>query len=238
LPAHEKKNGLSCRAACYRQQEKQAGQERVPVSVGLIFAEVSARFQHRFRTRARMVASWWQRIFLAFGIAQLVVMQSMAGELPKEVARLTQAVKSVPGITEANLNKIDLAEIDVSDLSLPGAYGDLPAAALRRTKGGLPDELLLSIGFSISRDESGLKALEFLAWWTRDRARGGDNMQLRALALPPMAAGATQLGQTLHFTIDWFYSNPSRDMSAVLKSVDETGASLEQATSIYRIAFH
>ncbi|NLR99450.1 hypothetical protein HGP17_21735 [Rhizobium sp. P38BS-XIX] len=161
----------------------------------------------------------------------------MAGEAPKEVARLTEAVKAIPGVTDAELGKVYLPHVAVSDLSLPGAYADLPAAALRRTNGALPEELLLSIGFSIERDEKGLKALEFLAWWTRDRARGGENMQLRALALPPMAANTKQLGQTLRFTIDWFYSNPSQDMGVVLKALDEAGASLEQATKIYRPAF-
>ena len=201
------------------------------------------------------MARWWQRLFLALGIVQSVAMQSMANEAPKEVARLTEAVKAIPGITDVELGKVYLPDVAISDLSLPGAYADLPAAALRRTKGALatirpakplslrrtkgalPDELLLSIGFSIERDEKGLKALEFLAWWTRDQARGGENMQLRALALPPMAGNTKQLGQTLRFTIDWFYSNPSQDIGVVMKALDETAASLELATHLYRPAF-
>ncbi|MEL7258044.1 MAG: hypothetical protein AAFN80_09405, partial [Pseudomonadota bacterium] len=110
-----------------------------------------------------------------------------AQDLPEEVARLKQAVMAVPGIKTVGIGKLYLPDIAVSDLSLPGHFADLPIAALRRSNGALQDELLISIGFSIVPDESGMKAAEFLAWWVRDLSRSGDNMQLRAMALPPMA---------------------------------------------------
>lgn len=161
-----------------------------------------------------------------------------ADEGPAEVMRLINTVETIPGVEEANVGKIYLPDVNASDLSLPGVYADLPIAAIRRTNGGLPDELLLSIDFSIFKDQAGLKALEFLAWWVRDQSRSGENMQLRAIGLPPMAGETKQLGETLRFTIDWFYVNPAQDIDAVLKALDEASMGLEQAFDIYAEAFH
>src|SRR5262245_16246718 len=162
---------------------------------------------------------------------------SAAQGLPKEVSRLVSAVASVPGVSEARVEKTYLPDVKVSDLSLPGPYADLPIAALRRSKGALSAEMLLSINFRIQRNDSGLKALEFLSWWTRDQSRAGENMQIRSIGLPPIAGDKKQLGHTLRFTIDWFYSNPSQDMSKLLAAVDDKAKSLETATGIYKPAF-
>lgn len=72
-----------------------------------------------------MLVSWWRRIILVLALAH-----SMANNLPKEITRLTQAVKSIPGVTDAALEKTYLPDVDISDLLLPGTYGDLPAATL------------------------------------------------------------------------------------------------------------
>jgi hypothetical protein len=167
----------------------------------------------------------------------LLCSTTMAQGLPDEVSRLVTAVASLPGVSEAQVEKTYLPDVKVSELSLPGAYADLPIAALRRSKGALPDELLLSINFRIRKDESGLKALEFLSWWTRDQSRGGENMQLRAIGLPPVIGKDRQLGHTLRFTIDWFYANPSQDMSKVLAAIAGKAKSLEAAADLYRSAF-
>lgn len=160
-----------------------------------------------------------------------------AQNIPHEVLRLQQAVESVPGITAVEITRVYLPDLVLSDLSLPGAFADLPAAALRRSAGGRPDESLLSINFEITRDEIGLKGLEFLAWWSRDRARSGENIQLRANALPPMGNGTKQLGSTLRFTVDWFYENPSQDIGQLLRAMDEAAVSLETFTNLYADAF-
>ena len=160
-----------------------------------------------------------------------------AQDLPEEVARLKQAVLAVPGVNTVGIGRQYLPDIAVSDLSLPGHYADLPIAALRRSNGALQDELLISIGFSITPDESGVKAVEFLAWWVRDLSRSGENMQLRAMALPPMVGEDVQLGETLRFTIDWFYIDPDEDVSRLLGAVDDMAASLDASLALYRKAF-
>lgn len=184
-----------------------------------------------------MAGSKLRALFLIFGFVQIMTMQAAADGIPPEVQHLTQAVQGVPGISSVEVRRIYLPDLDIADLSLPGAFADLPAAALRRSDGGLPDESLLSINFEISRNESGLKGLEFLAWWARDQARSGHNIQLRTIALPPVRGGTKQLGKTLRFTIDWFYENPSQDMRVLLGAMEEAADSLESLTGLYNEAF-
>ena len=158
-------------------------------------------------------------------------------DAPPEVVRLIAALTAIPGVTQAQLDNTYLPEVAVSDLSLPGPYADLPIAALRRSNGALENELLLSLEFRIQRNEAGLRAVEFLSWWVRDQSRGGENMQIRSIGLPPMVAGDQQLGRTLRFTIDWFYADPSQDMANVLSAVGGKALALELATNMYKDAF-
>ena len=157
--------------------------------------------------------------------------------MPAEVQRFVDAIAEVPGISSVGISCVYLPDLELSDLSLPGAYGDLPAAALRRSNGGLSEESLISLSFQIFRDEVGLRGLEFLAWWVRDRARSGHNVQLRAIGLPPMVGGATQLGSTLSFSIDMFHENPTQDMALLFKALDDAAASVETFTRLYEEAF-
>jgi hypothetical protein len=157
--------------------------------------------------------------------------------LPPEVARLTLAVYAIPGVSSVDVAKAYLPDIALSNLSLLGFFADLPAAAIRRTEGALPGELLISINFTISRDEKGLRALEFLAWWARDHARSGENIQLRAIALPPIAGTNVQLGETLKFTIDWFYINKSESVAEVMAEIERLAISLEKEVEEARSAF-
>jgi len=162
---------------------------------------------------------------------------NQAQEMPPEVSRLISAVSSVIGTTEVEVDKTYLPEVEVSDLSLPGAYADLPIAMLRRSKGALPEEQLLSINFRIERNEAGLKALEFLSWWVRDQSRGGTNMQIRSIGLPPIAGDRKQLGSTLRFTIDWFYASATSNMQEVLAAMGSKAKELELAVKLYGAAF-
>lgn len=162
---------------------------------------------------------------------------SQAQGMPPEVARLVSAVSSVKGTTQVEIEKTYLPDVKVSDFSLPGASADLPIAALRRSKGALLDEQLLSIHFRIERNETGLKALEFLSWWVRDQSRGGETMQIRSMGLPPMIGDQKQLGSTLRFTIDWFYAGKSRNMQEVLAAMDAKAKELELAVKLYAAAF-
>ncbi|MEL7259010.1 MAG: hypothetical protein AAFN80_14360, partial [Pseudomonadota bacterium] len=61
--------------------------------------------------------------------------------------------------------------------------------------------------------------------------------QLRAMALPPMVGDDVQLGETLRFTIDWFYTGPDEDVSLLLGAVNEMAANLEASLAFYRKAF-
>ncbi|KOF55305.1 MULTISPECIES: hypothetical protein [unclassified Achromobacter] len=160
-----------------------------------------------------------------------------APDLPAEVRHLIEAFEAVPGISSVEIKRLYLPDLALSDLSLPGDYADLPTAALRRSGGGRPDETLLSIHFEISRNEAGLDGLEFLAWWTRDRARAGENVQLRAIALPPVAGGRKQWGTTLRFSLDWFYVDPAQDMAQLLKAMDEAAGSIGLFLDLYGEAF-
>lgn len=103
-------------------------------------------------------------------------------------------------------------------------YGNLPIGALRRTNGGYENELLISINFTINRDENGLRALEFLAWWVRDLASGA--MRLRVP--PPIKE---RFGRTL--SIDYFYADDRCDMGALLAVIDELASPLAAARRIY-----
>jgi len=158
-------------------------------------------------------------------------------EPPPEVSRLVAAITSIPGVTWVEVEKTFLPNIAVADLSLPGSFAFLPIAALRRSNGALPQELLLSINFRIERSEAGLKALEFLSWWTRDQSRGGTNMQIRSVGLPPRVENTIQLGRTLSFTIDWFYAEPSEDIGKLLSAIDGIAKDIEFSITMYARCF-
>ena len=152
--------------------------------------------------------------------------------------RLIAALTAIPGVTQAQLDNTYLPDVALADLSLPnGPHADLPIAALRRSGGALGNELLLSLEFRIQRNEGGLRAAEFLSWWVREQSRLGENMQLRTLGQPPMVAGEQQLGRTLRFTIDWFYTDTSEDMANVLSAIGGKALALELATEMYKDAF-
>lgn len=159
-------------------------------------------------------------------------------DAPPEVVRLIAAITAIPGVTRAQLDNTYLPDVALADLSLPnGPHADLPIAALRRSGGALGNELLLSLEFRIQRNEGGLRAAEFLSWWVREQSRLGENMQLRTLGQPPMVAGEQQLGRTLRFNIDWFYTDTSEDMANVLSAIGGKALALELATEMYKDAF-
>lgn len=149
--------------------------------------------------------------------------------MPPEVKKLQDAIESIPGITDARIGKADLSDIPESDFSLP-PYGDLPLGSLRRTKGGLASELVVSANFGITRDSKGLNALEFISWWVRDAARGGEPMQIRSLALPPIG---DQFGTTLRFTIDYFHADPEEEVGKLLSRIGKLADDLNSSKHSY-----
>lgn len=149
--------------------------------------------------------------------------------MPPEVKKIQDSVASIPGITDAVVGKTDVSEFKEGDFSLL-PYGDLPLGALKRTKGGLDSELVITVNFGITPDTRGLRALEFISWWVRDEARSGTAIQVRSLALPPID---TQFGETLRFSIDYFYSDPKKEISGLLTRLSELADSLNSSKDLY-----
>ncbi|CAE6690033.1 hypothetical protein XA1311A_01530 [Xanthomonas arboricola] len=149
--------------------------------------------------------------------------------MPPEVQELQDAITSIPGITDAAVGKVDLSDVTESDFGLL-PYADLPLGALKRTKGGLANELAISVNFGITRDAKGFQALEFLSWWVRDSARAGEPMQIRCVALPPIDE---QFGTSLRFCIDYFYADPEQDIGNLLSKVGKLAVELNSAKGLY-----
>ena len=154
--------------------------------------------------------------------------------LPEPVRRLTKALESLAGVREVDIGLRALDGIGLRELSLPGEFGDLPHATIRRTGGGLPGESLVTAEIRFTQDHTGWVALEFLAWWVRDLSRSGEIVQMRPLALPPVAYG-TQLGRTLRCVIELFAVAPDGDPEPILAKVAELADSLEAKLTY---AFH
>lgn len=156
-------------------------------------------------------------------------------DLPAPVQRLYDVFDALPGVAEVELTLQPLDELSDEILDLPGESGDLPHLLLRRGPGvGQPGEQLVSLGLTFTADAEGWVALEFLAWWVRDESRGGQPVQMRPLALPPVGYGL-QLGRTLHFVIEWLL--PHTDGSDVIPdTIDQAAESLAEAIEQYQAA--
>jgi hypothetical protein len=141
-------------------------------------------------------------------------------------------MRRLASVREVTTGLKALADLGPETYSLPGDFGDLPHATLRRTKGGLEDEAWAHTEFELSRDESGWLTLEFLAWWVRDLSRSGEQIQLRPMALPPKAL-EVQLGQTLKFIIDHFVFCPDGDNTSALDMMGKRAASLNLSINCY-----
>lgn len=137
--------------------------------------------------------------------------------MPPEIEKLQKTIEAITGVTDAVVDKEYVSELSEDHFSLL-PYGDLPLGALRRTHGGLADEVIITVNFGISRDLAGLQALELISWCVRDAARGGEPIQVRSLALPPIGE---QFGTTLRFVIEYFYVDPEQDIAKLITKVGE-----------------
>jgi hypothetical protein len=176
-------------------------------------------------------------IYMLMSISALLVLPYHASsqsevavdDLPEQVASLQRAVRRIPGIASVEVSKTDISSISVSNFSqLP--FGDLPLAALRRTNGASKSEVLISINFTIKRNVEGLKGLEFISWWVRDAARGGSATQIRSLAYPPIDG---QFGETLRFTIDYFYEDTEESIENLLKYIGDIADDLNMTLDTF-----
>jgi hypothetical protein len=155
-----------------------------------------------------------------------------ATSYPPQVEALHAALRRLAAVGEVTTGVKNLASYEPRTYSFPGEFGDLPHALLRRTNGGLPDEVWANTEFELSRDEAGWMTLEFLAWWVRDLSRAGRQIQLRPMALPPRAY-EVQLGRTLKFILDHFITCPDGDLSPALEEMQNRGESLSSSIDAY-----
>ena len=152
-------------------------------------------------------------------------------DLPKEVVAFHAALERLVTVSEVSTGLKMLADYPPETYSFPAEFGDLPHALLRRTEGGLENEAWANTEFCLSRDEAGWLTLEFLAWWVRDLSRSGEQIQLRPMALPPVAY-EVQLGGTLKFIIDHFVIRPDGP-AAALAVMQERADSLNSNINDY-----
>ncbi|WP_157368870.1 tetratricopeptide repeat protein [Zavarzinella formosa] len=148
-------------------------------------------------------------------------------DYPEQVQRLQSAIQGLAGVRDVEFDIHSLEGLGEKELSLPGEIADLPHLALRRTKGGQKHEFLVAAEIWFLQNQEGWVALEFLAWWVRDLSRGGHHVQMRPLALPPVAYG-TQLGRTLKFVIEFFFVNRNKSEEPILEKLGELAESLEE----------
>lgn len=153
-------------------------------------------------------------------------------KLPKEVGAFQAALERLVAVREVFIGLKGLAAYPPRSYSLPGEFGDLPHALLRRSKRGRKDEAWANVEFELTRDEAGWLTLEFLAWWVRDLSRSGEQVQLRPMALPPKAY-EVQLGRTLKFIIDQFVICPGGEKDAALRMMQERADSLNGSIDNY-----
>jgi len=163
-----------------------------------------------------------------------------AGGPPEQVIALESAFRSVPGISEASVEKHYYSKEDLiklEELNFGGKYADLPIAMLKRSEGNPQNEVLIVVEFRIEMKEQGLKALEFLSWWVRDQSRSGENLQIRTIGLPPMAGDKIQLGNTLRFWFEAYIVTESEDIKLVLAEMGKLANSINENLKFYEKAF-
>jgi len=157
-------------------------------------------------------------------------------ELPPQVQKLVSSIDALPGVAGCFCGPKPLMQIEVDHLSLPGEFGDLPQVAIRRTNGGREGEVMIQTEVIFQRSAEAWISLEFLAWWVRDWARSGHQIQMRPTALPPKGY-EIQLGRTLKFFIEYFVIEPADSYDTTLATALEMGESIAENFDHYRECF-
>lgn len=155
-------------------------------------------------------------------------------DYPTEIEDFHQALGQLKGIRDVCSGIDQLDGIPVADLA-SAHYAHLPLAALLRTKGGLPDELMIQFEFAIDKSPESLISLEFISWFIRDQSRNGKQVQLRPFALPPQTPAGRQLGDTLKFHIDCFFQETTGSLQPVLDRIAEMSQSLKLLIKLYEV---
>ncbi len=157
-------------------------------------------------------------------------------DFPPQVQKLMDAISALPGVAGCFCGPKPLAGIELEHLSLPGEFGDLPQVAIRRSNGGREREVLIQTEVIFDRSPGAWLSLEFLAWWVRDWARSGHDIQMRPMALPPHAH-EIQLGRTLKFFIEYFVVEDADEYAKTLDAAGEMGESIALNFDLYRDCF-
>jgi hypothetical protein len=157
-------------------------------------------------------------------------------ELPSQVQTLVDAISALPGVAGCFCGPKLLSQFELDNLSLPGEFGDLPQAILRRTGGGRDKEVMIQTEVILDRSPEAWLSIEFLAWWVRDWGRSGHEIQMRPTALPPKAY-EIQLGRTLKFFIEYFVIEEGDSLDKTLAVAGEMGESIAENFSSYRECF-
>ncbi|RYG12924.1 MAG: hypothetical protein EOO07_18340 [Chitinophagaceae bacterium] len=153
---------------------------------------------------------------------------------PTEINNLHQTIGNLKRIANVCSGIDNLFAVNTEDLKLVD-FSHLPIATLLRTNGGLQNEILLQIEFTIDNTKESLISLEFLSWFVRDQARSGTKIQLRTFALPPQSQNGSHLGETLKFHIDYFFDGITDSLTPVLNKVDELDKALKLLIGLYEI---
>ncbi len=161
--------------------------------------------------------------------------KQMAAEYPPEVARFHEALQSLAGVSDA-CSAIQCVDGVSSEQLALACFSELPHGAMLRTGGALPNEIQVQVEFRIEPSSSGWRSLEFISWWIRDIARSGLAIQLRPFALPPTVDVRVQLGHSLRFHIDYFFTHESRAIDPVIAAMAELAGNLRQTIDLYELS--
>lgn len=155
---------------------------------------------------------------------------------PQEIQEFHDRLLRLPGIYDIISGINSLQGIREEHLS-SSSFSHLPQGSLRRTTGGLQREALIQFEFRTEKNAQAWKSLEFLAWFVREQARAGEQIQMRPGASTPIINGRIQLGETLYFQIDLFLPNAPSELTPILIKVRGLARALEQSLNLYQEAW-
>jgi hypothetical protein len=121
-------------------------------------------------------------------------------------------------------------------LRLPGIYDII--SGINSLQGIREEHLsLIQIEFRTEKTAQAWKSLEFMAWFVREQARAGEQIQMRPGGLTPMVNGKIQLGETLYFQIDLFLPNAPSELTPILIKIRALARTLERSLNLYQEAW-
>jgi hypothetical protein len=157
-------------------------------------------------------------------------------QYPQEIQEFHDQLLRLPGIYDIISGINSLQGIRAEHLAL-SSFSHLPQGSLRRTTGGLQREALIQFEFRIEKTVQAWKSLEFLAWFIREQARAGEQIQMRPGGSVPIFNDNIQLGDTLFFQIDLFLPNAPVELRPVLIKVRALAQALEKSLNQYQAAW-